>query len=459
MAAIMKICQIVLLLVLGTACSPSEAPSTPPSAVATSAGAVVLYEGATLIDGETGAARPDAAFVVEGGRFGPVGRKGEVALAAGGTRVDLTGKTVMPALVSAHVHIGLLDGADFGPEVYTREKIVEHLERYAFYGIGAVLTAGTDEGPLSFEIRASSPAGAARLLTSGRGVASPDGGPGFPAIARLSYPVTTADEGRERVRELAARRADAVKIWVDDRGGRVKKLTPDLFRPVIDEAHAQGLKAVAHVYYLDDAHALVDAGIDGFMHPVRDQVMDDELIRKMKERNVFLAANIGLQRRGTLSTLPDATRALLAETVPASVIEQYEAALAKRQPEALATARATYRRMSESLKRLSAAGVRVVLGGDTGIPNAWHGWAEMYELETMVDAGLTPAQAIVASTSASAAVLGLNDMGAVAPGKRADFVVLDASPLENISNAQRISAVYLGGQAMNRASRRARWTR
>jgi imidazolonepropionase-like amidohydrolase len=454
----MTIHRILFLVALSAACSRSDTPSTPPSAVATSAGAVVLYEGATLIDGETGAARSDAAFVVEGARIGPVGRRGEVVLAAGGRRVDLTGKTVMPALVSAHVHIGLLDGSDFGPAVYSREKVVEHLERYAFYGLGAVFTAGTDDGPLSFQVRAEPPPLAARLLTAGRGLATPDGGPGFPAIAHLSLPVTTAEEGRQRVRDLAAQRVDGVKIWVDDRGGRVKKLTPDLFGPIIAEAHAQGLKAVAHVYYLDDAHALVEAGIDGFMHPVRDKVMDDDLIRRMKERNVFLAANIGLQRRGTLAALPETTRALLAETVPAAVIQQYEASIAARRPEALATARATYERMSQSLKRAGDAGVRIVLGGDTGIPNAWHGWAEMYELETMVDAGLTPAQVIVASTSASAVVLGLTDMGTVAPGKRADFVVLDASPLENISNAQRISAVYLGGQAIDRAALRARWT-
>lgn len=120
---------------------------------------------------------------------------------------------------SALTYVGLLDGASFGPEHYTRDTIVNHLQRYAYYGLAAVLSAGTDVGPLSFELRNAPPPDAARLLTAGRGMAAPDGGPGIPSIANTSFPVTTADEGRQRVRELAAQGANAVKIWVDDRNG------------------------------------------------------------------------------------------------------------------------------------------------------------------------------------------------------------------------------------------------
>jgi len=288
--------------------------------------------------------------------------------------------------------------------------------------------------------------------------AAPAGGPGFPAIANTSFPITTAEEGRQRVREVAAQGAQAVKIWVDDRGGRVKKLTPELYRPIIEEAHAQGLMAVAHVYYLQDAHDLVDAGIDGFMHPVRDAVMDDALVARMKAKNVFLAANIGGSHRATLADLPESSLARLSETVPADVEAAYRAALRARDPKAIATARATYDRMAQSLARLAAAGVTIVLGGDTGIPNAWHGWAEHYELATMAGAGMSPAQVIVASTGAAARLLKLDDLGNVAAGKSADFVVLDASPLDDITNTERIAAVYLRGQALDRAALRAKWT-
>jgi imidazolonepropionase-like amidohydrolase len=443
----MPLTWIAVLCLLAAACSGTAAPP-PASGDAERRQDLTLFEGARLIDGETGRAIEDAAFLVVGERITRVGRRGEVDAPAGAARVDLTGKTVIPALVSTHVHVGLLDGADFGTHLYTRETIIGHLRRYAQHGLGAVLSAGTDVGTLSFDIRREQPEGAARLLTSGRGMASPDGGPGFPAIAKTSFPITSVEEGRARVAELAAAGANAVKIWVDDRGGKVKKLTRELYEPIIDEAHKRLMIAVAHVYYLQDARDLVEAGIDGFMHPVRDAVMDDKLIARMKERQVFVAANIGLSHRATLTELPASSVNLLLRSVPADVVNAYQASLRSRSPEALARARETYERVAANVAKLNAAGVTIVLGADTGIPNAWHGWAEHYELETMVAAGMTPAQVIVAATSAAARVLKLDDMGNVAPGKRADFVVLDANPLENISNVSRITEVYLRGRAV-----------
>ena len=418
----------------------------------------MLFEGARLIVGDATAPIENSAFTVESGKIGRVGRKGEIDLPPGANRVDLSGKTVLPALVSTHVHVGFLDGMDFGPKHYTREHVVEHLQRYAYYGLAAVLSAGTDVGPLAFEVRKEQPPHAARLLTAGRGMAAPDGGPGMPSIANTSFPITSVEEGRKRVQELASQGANAVKIWVDDRNGRVKKLPPEIYRPIIDEAHRNKMMAIAHVYYLKDAHELVDAGIDGFMHLVRDEVMDDLLIAKMKQRNVFAAANIGGSHRATLAEMPKASLDLLSQSVPASVVEQFKASFATRDPRAVATARATYDKMERSLAKLNAAGVRIVLGGDTGIPSAWHGWGEHYELERMVAAGMTPAQVIVAATSAAARVLGLDDLGTVASGKSADFLVLDANPLENISHTSRLSAVYLRGQRVDRAALRASWT-
>lgn len=447
-------------LIGAAACSSQPASRQTASAPATAApaGATVLFEGARLIVGDTSGPIEDSAFLVEDRKIVRVGRKGEIAPPAGVARVDLTGKTVMPALVSTHVHIGLLDGTSFGPQNYNRDMLVDHLKRWAYYGLGAVLSAGTDVGPVSFEVRKERPAGAARLLTCGRGMAEPGAGPGFPVIANVSYPLTTADEGRKAVQELAAERADAVKIWVDDRLGRVKKLPPDIYGAIIDEAHKHGLMAIAHVYHLEDAHGLVDAGIDGFMHLVRDQVMDDGLIATMKERHVWTAANLGGTERGTRSEAPASSIGPLSESVPPSVVEAFRGTFLSRKPEALAASRAIYARMRRSLAKLNAAGATITLGGDTGIPGAWHGWAEQYELEQMVAAGMTPAQVIVASTSAAARVLKLDDLGTIAPGKSADFIVLDANPLDDITNTRRISAVYLDGRLLDRAALRARWT-
>ena len=139
-------------------------------------------------------------------------------------------------------------------------------------------------------------------------------------------------------------------------------------------------------------------------------------------------------------------------------MEEYRASYAARDPKNVAFMRGTYEKMRESLRKLNEAGITITLGGDTGIPGAWHGWAEHYELETMVDAGMTPAQVIQAATGNAARVLKLQDLGTIAVGKSADFLVLDADPLQDIKNVRKLSAVYLRGSALDRSAMRARWT-
>src|SRR3989442_14926143 len=184
-----------------------------------------LYEGARLISGDGGVIKSPA-FVVQNNTFTQVGRKGDVPLPAGGTRVDLTGKTVMPALVDAHVHMGYRKGLDFSTHNYTRENLTDILERFAYYGVAAVLEAGTARSELPYEFRANPPPGAL-YLTAGRGFGMPNAGPGGP-MRDSAYGVRTEAEARADVRELAGKKPNMVKIWVDDRGGTVEKLHPDL---------------------------------------------------------------------------------------------------------------------------------------------------------------------------------------------------------------------------------------
>lgn len=412
----------------------------------------ILFEGAKLIIGDSSPTIEDSAFIVESGHFVRVGRRGEIGAPAGATRVDLSGKVVIPAIVDAHAHLGFADvsGMTTAGENYTRENLVDHLERYAYYGIAAVRNLGTDAGDIAFELRREPVEGAALLRLAGRGIAKPNAGPNAPYYRPTAYGVTTQAEARDAVRELAEREVDTVKIWVDDRGGRVDKLGAELYRPIIDEAHAHGLRVVAHVYYLDDAKELVRAGVDGFAHGIRDRDIDDELLALLAERpEVYVIPNLPARGATTEQEL-----AWLAETVPAAEISRMRAALEARSPDQLRNAQEFFDVQARNLLRLHRAGVTIGFGSDAGTSI---GWTVHEELADMVAAGLTPADVLRAATSTSAAIMRLDELGTIADGKSADFIVLDADPLEDISNTRRIDAVYLRGRAVDREALRATW--
>jgi imidazolonepropionase-like amidohydrolase len=240
-----------------------------------------------------------------------------------------------------------------------------------------------------------------------------------------------------------------VKVWVDDRNGTRPKLSPEIYRAVIHEAHALGLQVMAHVYYLEDAKELLRAGVDGFAHMVRDKEIDEEFVRLAKERNVFQAAALAIQAKpvGSGWLQDPAFRARTPSHVVAR-LERGETGLP-----GMPTAAQTERfksLMRKNVAKLHAAGIRIALGGDTGIPTRFVGYNEHLELQALVDAGLTPLEAISAGTRIGAEILRLEDMGTLSPGKSADFLVLDANPVENIANTTKIFAVYRKGLALDR---------
>jgi imidazolonepropionase-like amidohydrolase len=421
-------------------------------------GAATLFEGALLIPGDGSAPIANAAFLVEQGTIRRVGRRGEIQPPAGAARVDLSGTVVMPALVNTHGHPGFQKGLTYTRNNYTRANVLDDLSRAAHFGVGVVMAQGIDPGDTAFDIRrdqARGTVGGARLLTAGRGIGAPNAGPGAAAFQGIAYELTTPDQGRAAVRELAAQKVDLVKIWVDDRGGRAPRLAPAVSRAIIDESHRHGLKVNAHVFYHDDASDLVEAGIDGFAHLVRDREMDDALVAAIVRRGVYVMPNLSGAERGTHAGLPPwfeepGLASLLRESVPAPVITRMRTTFTSRDPAAAAEARARYTILERSLRKLNAAGGRIILGSDTGLEDHVFGHAEQRELEAMVNAGMTPAQVIAAATSRSAEYLGLRDTGALEPGRRADFLVLGGNPLDDIRNTRRIQAVYLNGRAIDR---------
>jgi imidazolonepropionase-like amidohydrolase len=136
------------------------------------------------------------------------------------------------------------------------------------------------------------------------------------------------------------------------------------------------------------------------------------------------------------------------------VIAKMEATFRQRDPQAAAEAGERYAILERSLAKLAAAGANVVLGADTGVEDHLFGLAEHLELQAMVDAGMTPAQALIAATSRAAEYLRLDDRGSLVPGKRADLLVLDASPLDDVVNTRRISRTFIGGVEIDRAALR-----
>jgi imidazolonepropionase-like amidohydrolase len=384
-----------------------------------------VYEGARLIDGNGGAPVDNAAFVVEGGRFTQVGRVGQLKAPAGAARVNLAGKTVIPALIDTHVH-----AAD------SRDALVDQLRGKAYWGVSAVMSLGTDPGDLAFTIRSEIIPGVARLKTAGRGLTSPE-----PGRTNVPYWITTEAEARKAVQELAFRKADIVKIWVDDRDGKYKKLGPDLYGPIIDEAHRQGLRVTAHIFTLDDAKGLLKAGVDAFAHSVRDKDVDDEFLTLVKARP-SLVVNPNLPDRGVAADM-----SWLRDAVPAGELKKLQDASTDRP-----AAQQSFGIQARNLKKLTDAGVKIVLGTDGFIV-----WSQHVEMADMVASGMTPAQVIVAATKSAAEFLRLNDTGTVQTNKRADFVVLDANPLDDITNTRKISAVYLAGAAVDRDGLRKKW--
>jgi imidazolonepropionase-like amidohydrolase len=326
----------------------------------------------------------------------------------------------MPSIVDTHNHLG-----------QTREALTLDLRRRAYFGVSAATSLGQDTSDAPFELRAQPMPGLARIFTAGRGVTGPE-----PGRTTAPFWVTTAAEARKAVQDNAARKVDIIKIWVDDRNGTVTKLSPELYGAAIDEAHKNSLRVIAHVFALDDARGLLRAGVDAFAHGVRDRDVDDEFMALVKARpNLVLGPN-----------LPDRGVAVSLDWLRTSLPRADLAALEKNNT-ARPEAQAAFAIQARNLARMSAAGVRIVLGTDGNTPYAPH-----VEMADMVAAGMTPAQVIVAATSSGAAFLGMSDAGTIAPGKSADFIVLDANPLDDIANTRRISSVYLRGAQVNRSA-------
>lgn len=415
---------------------------------------VTVFTGARLIDGTGGEPVENSVIVVQGDRITAVGAMHEVKAPAGATVVSLKGKTVIPGLISAHSHLGVTKGNTVAPENFSQENVSSQLATYERYGVTGVMSLGLN-GDVLYQWRDQQRQGkfpGADIFTADRGIGVPRAVPPQTVGLDQIYRPASVDEARQAVHEIAGRHPDLVKIWLDDLFGSVPKMNPDIFPAVIDEAHKAHLRVASHVFYLDDARTLLKSGVDVLAHSVRDRPVDAELIAAMKERQVAYIPTLALDESQFIYAEhpkwmddPAFTHAVDPALITLWTSADYAAKMAANPNTPKNKAAAAMGQ--KNVKTLFDAGVVVAMGTDSGgLPTRVAGFGEHRELQLLVQSGLKPMDAIVCATRNSAMVVGdEKNRGTLEAGKRADFVVLDANPLEDIRNTTQIDAVWHGG--------------
>src|SRR5688572_26486364 len=419
---------------------------------------IVVIDGARIWDGTGAPALQDGILVFNGDRIEAVGARGAVQIPAGANVISGKGKVVIPGLINSHGHIGMTKGLKAGPENYSKENVLAQLKQYARYGVTTVMSLGTDFEPM-FAVRGpAKPTESPRatVFTAGRGFTGKNGYPAvLPGNAGVPREVDSVEEVKTHIQELAKQKVDMVKIWVDDHWGHFTKIRPELYRAIIQEAHKRKLRVMAHLFYLEDAKGLVEAGLDGMAHSVRDREIDEAFLKSLKDRKVFAVPTLVREESTFIYAEPPKflDEPFFTRWVDPDVIRQLkDPAWGKRiksDPDFPKYA-GQLKMGQKNLKKLWDAGVKIAFGSDTGPPARFQGFFEHRELELMVQAGLTPAQALQAATSNAAECLGISqNFGTLKKGKRADLILLDADPLEDIRNTRRINKVWIGGREIN----------
>lgn len=414
----------------------------------------ILFENARVFDGQRD--RGIIPVLVDGARIVHIGTPLPAA-ATGARRVDYTGKTLLPALVSDHAHVGNTQGLEHGDRFYTRDNVVRDLRQFQRYGITTVTALGlngADFFALRTEVNADPRLGA-QLYGAGGGIGAPDGAPPADSMGLRHDPVArprTAEQARAAVATQHADGVDLIKLWVDDLGGKRPMMTPEVYRAAIAEAHARGLTVAAHIHDLDQARDLVDARVDILAHGIRDRAVDPMLARKMRDQGTWYIPTVAIDEASYwYAEHPQALQQpFLRQALHRDVLARWsqpEWQRAQLAGSGIPAARAAVATNLDNVRRLHAAGVKLGFGTDAvAMPHRVIGVAEHRELQLLVQAGLSPAQALQVATSQAADLMGLADRGRIAAGKRADLLVLDADPLTDIANTQRIGAVWQAGQ-------------
>jgi len=409
-----------------------------------------VVTGATLINPTAAAPVADAVIVISGSRITQVGTAGSVKAPAGAEVVDARGKFVIPGLADMHNHLGA-GGMSLGPQ---RENYVGNLGRLLAVGVTTVFDPGVGEGDFA-RLKAAAAADAApyaRFFGTGPAVTVPGG-----SLGEQGPTPATPDEARAVVQKLKAANVDAIKIHRDDLAWASKRTTQPMALPVlqalVEEAHRLGLRAYVHAPQLARAKEALSAGADGLMHGIIDEPIDRDFIALMKKNRAVYVPTLGMfedvadvaafgKRQAPywdqLAFQPPGLYQFLTSTQGVGMFQSFlsNTAFTKEHLPMLRT----------NMQRAFSAGIPVVMGSDTGFFGVLLGVATHIEMELMVEAGLTPLQAIQAATINAARMIGRDkEQGSIEAGTLADFVVLDANPLADIRAVRQIHRVVKGG--------------
>lgn len=406
---------------------------------------LTVLKDVTLIDGSGAPVRQHVNMVIQADKV--VSFPDTRHLPKNARRINMNGKTVMPLLINAHGHLGLIKGNTASANNYSEENVKRQLEQYLHYGIGAVLSMGTDQ-PLIWPLRDSSQKGTipgATIYTAGYGFGA-NGGVPPGAFGKYIQRPLTPEAATAAMEQLAALHPDFVKIWVDGN----PKVTPDIYKAIIETAHAHHIKVAAHVYYLEDARDLVATGIDLLAHSIRDQVVDDAFIQLMKEKGTYYIPTLSLDRYNFAYgiTPPDwINDPFFIQSLEPGVYDDLKKMPQKNDKEREKKIKA-FNIACTNLRKLDSAGIPVCMGTDSGAqPTRAQGFSEHLELQLMAEAGLSPLKVITCATANGAQLLeGAHQAGKLIPGNKADFMVLDGNPAADIKGTRSISAIWKNGK-------------
>jgi len=409
--------------------------------------------GAVLIDGTGGPPLSNSVVIVAGSRIRAVGNRANMPIPAGVEKINGAGKFLVPGLIDLHVHPGSRGGPVFKAADYTRERIERNLNAFLYFGVTSVRSMGTDR-QAAFDVRnaeRTGPLQTARLFTAGRGFTAPGGHPSQ-EVGDVVIQTDSPEDARREVDTLAGQKVDAIKIWVDDLGGKAPKIKPAVIDAVLDQARKYGIPVTAHIYSLADTRHLVEAGAAGFLHMIRDtEDIDPAFIARLRDLRIVFAPTLVRQELAWLFAEhpeflndPDVARSVDVDVIAA-------ARQAARTAHSSPADRDEFERAKRNTRRLAEGGVLIGVGSDGGSALDFPGLMTHREVELLVEAGLSPMDALVAATKNGALALRKGDeLGTIEPGRRADLMLLSANPLEDVRNLRKIDQLMLDGEWVDR---------